>query len=165
MMLLLLLSWALEQMQHMCAHAIPKWHGLLPKSGEMVSIFFMANIYRIELPGGELGIDDGILLRWRVNFGFTLDKCVILGAFSLLAPGTAKLCRRWWFLCWERGCQWEPSWVILYGRRPEIESRLDNQFSDCAFGETLLTPTDNRRAPHLGQPGLDRCGWAGCSMY
>jgi hexokinase len=24
------------------AHAIPKWHGLLPRSGEMVSSFFVA---------------------------------------------------------------------------------------------------------------------------
>ncbi|KAJ8546551.1 hypothetical protein K7X08_032625 [Anisodus acutangulus] len=37
---------------------------------------------RIELPSGELGIDDGVLLRWRADFGFTLDNCVILGASS-----------------------------------------------------------------------------------
>ncbi|KAE8722947.1 F-box protein [Hibiscus syriacus] len=38
---------------------------------------------RIELPNGELGIDDGILLRWRADFGSTLDNCVILGAASV----------------------------------------------------------------------------------
>ncbi|XP_038996552.1 F-box protein At5g46170-like [Hibiscus syriacus] len=38
---------------------------------------------RIELPSGELSIDDGILLRWRADFGSTLDNCVILGASSV----------------------------------------------------------------------------------
>ncbi|GAB2279864.1 hypothetical protein Dimus_014501 [Dionaea muscipula] len=35
---------------------------------------------RIELPGAELGVDDGVLLKWRADFGSTLDSCVILGA-------------------------------------------------------------------------------------
>ncbi|KAE8655339.1 F-box protein [Hibiscus syriacus] len=39
---------------------------------------------RIELPGGELGIDDGVLLKWRAEFGSTLDNCVLLGAASVL---------------------------------------------------------------------------------
>ncbi|KAB5560755.1 hypothetical protein DKX38_005712 [Salix brachista] len=39
---------------------------------------------RIELPSGELGIDDGILLKWRADFGSTLDNCVILGAASVI---------------------------------------------------------------------------------
>ncbi|CAH8358963.1 unnamed protein product [Eruca vesicaria subsp. sativa] len=38
---------------------------------------------RIELPSGELGIDDGVLLKWRAEFGSTLDHCVILGASSV----------------------------------------------------------------------------------
>ncbi|MFQ6662131.1 hypothetical protein Gotur_030044 [Gossypium turneri] len=38
---------------------------------------------RIELPGRELGIDDGVLLKWRADFGSTLDSCVILGAASV----------------------------------------------------------------------------------
>ncbi|CAI9113121.1 OLC1v1013663C1 [Oldenlandia corymbosa var. corymbosa] len=38
---------------------------------------------RIELPSGELGIDDGVLLKWRADFGSTLDNCVILGASSI----------------------------------------------------------------------------------
>lgn len=41
---------------------------------------------RIELPSGELGIDEGVLLRWRIDFGSTLDYCVILGASSLVTP-------------------------------------------------------------------------------
>ncbi|KAG9149745.1 hypothetical protein Leryth_012444 [Lithospermum erythrorhizon] len=40
-------------------------------------------LLRIELPSGELGIDSGVLLKWRANFGSTLDNCVILGASSL----------------------------------------------------------------------------------
>ncbi|KAK4796334.1 hypothetical protein SAY86_028660 [Trapa natans] len=39
---------------------------------------------RIELPSGELGIDDGVLLKWRADFGSTLDNCVILGASSVI---------------------------------------------------------------------------------
>lgn len=41
---------------------------------------------KIELPNGELGIDDGVLLKWRANFGSTLDNCVILGASSVVYP-------------------------------------------------------------------------------
>ncbi|KAF5736342.1 F-box protein [Tripterygium wilfordii] len=45
---------------------------------------------RIELPSGELGIDDGVLLKWRADFGSTLDNCVILGAASVVNNGPAK---------------------------------------------------------------------------
>ncbi|XP_059668863.1 F-box protein At5g46170-like [Cornus florida] len=45
---------------------------------------------RIELPSGELGIDDGALLKWRADFGSTLDNCVILGASSVIYPGPTK---------------------------------------------------------------------------
>ena len=45
---------------------------------------------RIELPSGELGIDDGVLLKWRADFGSTLDNCVILGAASVIYPGPTK---------------------------------------------------------------------------
>ncbi|XP_022146605.1 F-box protein At5g46170-like [Momordica charantia] len=45
---------------------------------------------RIELPSGELGIDDGILLKWRADFGSTLDNCVILGAASVTHAGSFK---------------------------------------------------------------------------
>jgi hypothetical protein len=37
----------------------------------------------IELPTGELGIDDGMLLKWKADFGSTLGSCVILGASSV----------------------------------------------------------------------------------
>ncbi|KAM0925327.1 hypothetical protein ACQ4PT_004256 [Festuca glaucescens] len=38
---------------------------------------------RIELPAGELGVEDGVLLRWKADFGSTLRSCVILGASSV----------------------------------------------------------------------------------
>jgi len=38
---------------------------------------------KIELPAGEVGVDDGVLLKWKADFGSTLDSCVILGASSL----------------------------------------------------------------------------------
>ena len=37
---------------------------------------------RIELPAGELGTDDGVMLKWKADFGSTLGSCVILGASS-----------------------------------------------------------------------------------
>ncbi|XP_020092312.1 F-box protein At5g46170-like [Ananas comosus] len=43
---------------------------------------------RIELPAGELGIDDGVLLKWRADFGSTLDSCVILAASSISPKST-----------------------------------------------------------------------------
>ncbi|XP_010494785.1 PREDICTED: F-box protein At5g46170-like [Camelina sativa] len=45
---------------------------------------------RIELPSGELGIDDGVLLKWRAEFGSTLDNCVILGASSVIQPNPMR---------------------------------------------------------------------------
>ncbi|XP_073048231.1 F-box protein At5g46170-like [Primulina eburnea] len=41
-------------------------------------------LLRIELPSGELGIDDGVLLKWKADFGSTLDSCVIIGASSVI---------------------------------------------------------------------------------
>ncbi|KAL1193745.1 F-box protein [Cardamine amara subsp. amara] len=46
---------------------------------------------RIELPSGELGIDDGVLLKWRAEFGSTLDNCVILGASSVIQPNPLRI--------------------------------------------------------------------------
>jgi hypothetical protein len=37
----------------------------------------------IELPTGELSTDDGVLLKWKANFGSTLGSCVILGTASV----------------------------------------------------------------------------------
>jgi hypothetical protein len=38
---------------------------------------------RSSAPTGELGIDDGMLLKWNADFGSTLGSCVILGASSV----------------------------------------------------------------------------------
>ncbi|GJM89003.1 hypothetical protein PR202_ga05596 [Eleusine coracana subsp. coracana] len=43
---------------------------------------------RIELPSGELGVDDGVMLKWKADFGSTLGTCVILGASSA-SPSSA----------------------------------------------------------------------------
>ncbi|XP_010499543.1 PREDICTED: F-box protein At1g30200-like isoform X2 [Camelina sativa] len=45
---------------------------------------------RIELPTGELGVEDGILLKWRADFGSTLDNCMILGASSVIRSNQVK---------------------------------------------------------------------------
>ncbi|KAJ4746257.1 F-box protein [Rhynchospora pubera] len=38
---------------------------------------------QIVLPDGELGLDDGVLLKWKAGFGSTLETCVVLGASSV----------------------------------------------------------------------------------
>ncbi|KAL9265986.1 F-box protein-like protein [Drosera capensis] len=50
---------------------------------QVLRSFNEIRVLRIELPNGELGVDDGVLLRWRAGFGSTLDSCVILGASSV----------------------------------------------------------------------------------
>ncbi|OVA12156.1 F-box domain [Macleaya cordata] len=34
---------------------------------------------RIELPSGDVGTEDGVLLKWKAEFGSTLQNCVIFG--------------------------------------------------------------------------------------
>ncbi|KAH6826225.1 F-box family protein [Perilla frutescens var. hirtella] len=51
---------------------------------QVLKNFREIKLLRIELPSGELGIDEGILLKWKANFGSTLDNCVILGASSVV---------------------------------------------------------------------------------
>ncbi|OIT39495.1 PREDICTED: F-box protein At5g46170-like [Nicotiana attenuata] len=53
---------------------------------QVLKNFDEIKVLRIELPSGELGIDEGALLRWRADFGSTLDNCVILGASSVIHP-------------------------------------------------------------------------------
>ncbi|PKA58506.1 F-box protein [Apostasia shenzhenica] len=38
---------------------------------------------RIELPAGDVGTEDGVLLKWRAEFGSTLQNCVILGGTQI----------------------------------------------------------------------------------
>ncbi|KAJ7560550.1 hypothetical protein O6H91_04G134800 [Diphasiastrum complanatum] len=45
---------------------------------------------RIELPGGELGMEGGVLLKWKAEFGSTLESCVILGAASVVKDVSMK---------------------------------------------------------------------------
>ncbi|XP_018472085.2 F-box protein At4g18380 [Raphanus sativus] len=52
---------------------------------QVLKNFNEIRLLRIELPAGELGIDDGVLLKWRAEFGSTLENCVILGASSVAA--------------------------------------------------------------------------------
>ncbi|KAJ1285578.1 hypothetical protein BS78_03G289800 [Paspalum vaginatum] len=50
---------------------------------EVLRAFKELRRLHIELPTGELGIEDGVLLKWRADFGSTLGSCVILGASSV----------------------------------------------------------------------------------
>ncbi|KAJ3676583.1 hypothetical protein LUZ60_003995 [Juncus effusus] len=38
---------------------------------------------RIELPAGDVGTEDGVILKWKAEFGSTLQNCVILGGTRL----------------------------------------------------------------------------------
>ncbi|CAA0832307.1 F-box protein [Striga hermonthica] len=51
---------------------------------QVLKNFNEIKLLRIELPSGELGIDEGVLLKWKANFGSTLHSCVILGASSVV---------------------------------------------------------------------------------
>lgn len=53
---------------------------------QVLKNFSEIRFLRIELPSGELGTEDGVCLKWRADFGSTLDNCVILGASSVI-PG------------------------------------------------------------------------------
>lgn len=52
--------------------------------GEVLKNFKEIQNLRIELPGGELGIEEGVLLKWKAEFGSTLESCVILGVASMV---------------------------------------------------------------------------------
>ncbi|MCO5584283.1 hypothetical protein L7F22_038207 [Adiantum nelumboides] len=58
--------------------------------GEVLKIFKAIKNLQIELPGGELGVEDGVVLKWRAEFGSTLESCVILGASGLVEPDAEK---------------------------------------------------------------------------
>lgn len=57
---------------------------------QVLKNFAEIRFLRIELPTGELGIEDGILLKWRADFGSTLDNCMILGASSVTRSNQDK---------------------------------------------------------------------------
>ncbi|CAM0954671.1 unnamed protein product [Alopecurus aequalis] len=57
---------------------------------EVLRSFKELRSLRIELPAGELGMDDGVLLKWKADFGSTLGSCVILGAASASPSSVAK---------------------------------------------------------------------------
>ncbi|KMZ70997.1 F-box protein family-like [Zostera marina] len=38
---------------------------------------------QIELPSGDVGTEEGVLLKWRAEFGSTLQNCVILGGTQI----------------------------------------------------------------------------------
>lgn len=84
----------LHALQHLLA---PKKH-IFPdvshhSPGEVLKNFKGVRHLRIELPGGELGVEDGIVLKWRAEFGSSLENCVILAASSLMSSEKDKFLR------------------------------------------------------------------------
>lgn len=43
----------------------------------------------MELPAGDVGTEDGVVLKWRAEFGSTLQNCVILGGTRIDPKGDA----------------------------------------------------------------------------
>ncbi|CAL9175243.1 unnamed protein product, partial [Musa hybrid cultivar] len=77
-----------------CADAVARKSGWFSSSSpdvshhsptEVLKNFKEIRRLRIELPYGELGVDDGVLLKWKADFGCTLESCVILGASSVVS--------------------------------------------------------------------------------
>eukprot|EP00249_Psilotum_nudum_P021240 c28029_g2_i1 orf=594-1796(+) len=68
---------------------------------EVLKNFKAIQHLRIELPGGELGVEHGVLLKWKAEFGSTLVSCVIIGASAILLPenkrdgGTREFGKAW----------------------------------------------------------------------
>ncbi|KAJ7514764.1 hypothetical protein O6H91_23G058400 [Diphasiastrum complanatum] len=72
--------------------------------GKVLRNFKEVQNLRIELLGGELGIEEGFLLKWKAEFGSTLESCVILGASSVAkvdieGQGVSSVSRGWKLMC------------------------------------------------------------------
>ncbi|KAJ6804692.1 F-box protein-like [Iris pallida] len=46
---------------------------------QVLKNFTQVRSLTIELPAGDVGTEEGVLLKWRAEFGSTLQSCVILG--------------------------------------------------------------------------------------
>ncbi|KAI5068896.1 hypothetical protein GOP47_0017241 [Adiantum capillus-veneris] len=85
---------SLHALQHLLAPKRPIFADVSHHSpGEVLKNFNHVRRLRIELPGGELGVEDGFVLKWRAEFGSSLENCVILAASSLTRAETEKLGR------------------------------------------------------------------------
>ena len=114
------LSKPLQALQHMLGPRKAMLAAVSHHSpGEVLKNFKAIQKLRIELPGGELGVEDGVLLKWKAEFGSTLESCVILGATSVVKPETYNEKKPGKF---EFGRPW-----FLQGR---YEDRLSQEASD-----------------------------------
>eukprot|EP00249_Psilotum_nudum_P021239 c28029_g1_i1 orf=428-1588(+) len=92
---------------------------------EVLKNFTAVRKLRIELPGGELGVEDGVLLKWKAEFGSTLDSCVILGASAVVQPEMEKKRNNFDF-----GKQWRlhmrrDEGILHAADNPEVASQED----------------------------------------
>ncbi|XP_042393137.1 F-box protein At4g18380-like [Zingiber officinale] len=54
---------------------------------QVLKTFTQVRNLRIELPAADVGTEDGVFLKWRAEFGSTLQNCVILGG-TRIEPGS-----------------------------------------------------------------------------
>ncbi|KAJ7571701.1 hypothetical protein O6H91_01G173700 [Diphasiastrum complanatum] len=93
--------------------------------GEVLKNFSAIRNLRIELPGGELGIEEGVLLKWKAEFGNSLENCVILGASSFVSEQSSSAGRK----------------------RGHVEGKIDNEMEALDDVESLNTQDDNGCIP------------------
>ncbi|KAG6527439.1 F-box protein At5g46170-like [Zingiber officinale] len=53
--------------------------------------FTQVHNLRIELPAGDVGKEDGVFLKWRAEFGSTLQNCVVLGGTRIEHESTSSV--------------------------------------------------------------------------
>ncbi|XP_074555834.1 F-box protein At4g18380-like [Curcuma longa] len=50
---------------------------------QILKNFTQVQNLRIELPAGDVGTEDGVFLKWRAEFGSSLQNCVVLGGTKI----------------------------------------------------------------------------------
>ncbi|RVW65481.1 F-box protein [Vitis vinifera] len=90
----------------------------------------------IELPGGDLCLEKGAVLKWKAEFGRRLKSCVIMGVPRAGRGGRVGF--------WGR-----------YGWRVEGESGVDDKCADSGVGKALLAEGVDKGAQRAGEVGIE----------
>ncbi|KAJ3668997.1 hypothetical protein LUZ60_010947 [Juncus effusus] len=61
------------------SHLFPQISSHRHSPAEVLRNFNNVRNLKIELPSGDVGTEEGVLLKWRAEFGCTLQNCVVLG--------------------------------------------------------------------------------------
>jgi hypothetical protein len=108
--------------------------------GEVLKNFKAIQRLRIELPGGELGVEDGVLLKWKAEFGSTLESCVILGATSVVKPETYSE---------------KKAGKFEFGRPWFLQGRYEDRISQEANDSLMLSSEGSNNGGNLNEEDSD----------